>query len=235
MIESSTRTKLVEEALGYPYDTPNHPFVVDTKSGEVLQFDDGAVKNRIPVIAVGANASPRKLISKFYDTEGDPIVPVSLATVVNYDVVYSRIIAPYGSVPATLERSQGTWVKVKVNWLTNEQYQKMHKTEGLGYTYGLVTLDPEHIIGDDITTQRLLWSGDRISYYRSIKGKFTLDGQQVALASVHAHGRTYQEMTEAEVLGIVAERLSLPVSDFIIQLIEDDLFREWVIRNALAL
>src|SRR5436309_4551883 len=107
---------------------------------DALGLPAGAVDaRRTPVLAYGSNASPAGLGWKFPD-ERSAVVPLIRGKLRGVDVVYSSHIAVYGSVPATLQSSDGTEVETFVALLTDVQLELVAGWE-INATYETVEVD----------------------------------------------------------------------------------------------
>ena len=122
---------MFDRALNYPYYAIEGDFLF-TDGATIELEDDSLLNNRQAVLAVGSNRSPEQLVRKFGKNE---TIPVTKATLHDYDVFYSAHIASYGSIPAVLGRSYGTLVDLSVTWLLPHQLERMHETEALGKSY----------------------------------------------------------------------------------------------------
>jgi hypothetical protein len=190
------RNEVVERALGYPYAAPLGPFIQlghQTLEPVELAIDRYA---RTPVLAYGSNAAPRVLSRKLALSDQPVlVVPVRLC---EFDVVYSAHISPYGAVPATLQRSPGTEVRVHVIYMTDAQIGVISATEP--------NYEPQRLEGVECRLE----DGEElseISAYISRHGCLLVDGSEVALAAVAASGRTFATMSEPEVMEQVRSSL----------------------------
>ena len=122
---------MFDRALNYPYSAIEGDFLF-TDGATIKLEDDSFLNSRQAVLAVGSNRSPEQLVRKFGRNE---TIPVTKATLRDYDVFYSAHIASYGSIPAVLGRSDGTSVDLSVTWLLPHQLERMHETEALGKSY----------------------------------------------------------------------------------------------------
>lgn len=185
----SEGSDVVERAMRYPYAVPAHPFAQlghRTLSPEEVEIDTA---RRTPLLAYGSNGSPEVLARKL-TLSADPVL-VEPAWLHDFDVVYSAHISPYGAVPATLQRSLGTVVRVAVLHLTPEQLKLVSATEP---NYEETTLEGVHC---ELST------GTRrteLSVYLSRHGCLLVDGAEVALVAVLARGRRFAELSEPQVL-----------------------------------
>ena len=87
---------MFDRALNYPYAAIEEDFLF-TDGAAIELEDDSFLNNRQAVLAVGSNRSPEQLVRKFGKNE---TIPVTKATLRDYDVFYSAHIAAYGSIPA---------------------------------------------------------------------------------------------------------------------------------------
>lgn len=185
----SERNDVVERAVGYPYEAPWRPFVQlghETLDPAELEVDRA---ERTPILAYGSNAAPEVLARKL--ALSDQPVLVVPAWLNGFDVVYSAHISPYGAVPATLQRSPGTEVRVHVVYMTSAQVGLVAATEP---NYEAATVagavcqpDDEEPIPDPAA-------------YLSRHGCLLHDNSELALAAVEANGRSFPEMSEPEVI-----------------------------------
>jgi hypothetical protein len=183
------RSDVVERALGYPYEAPWEPFVQlrhETLATDEIEIDRD---ERNPVLAYGSNAAPEVLARKL--ALSDQPVLVLPAWLEDFDVVYSAHISPYGAVPATLQRSPGTRVRVHLVYMTNAQVGLVSATEP-NYESALVEgavceLDD----GETIVSP---------AAYLSRHGCLLSDETEVALSAIEARGRALPALGEADVL-----------------------------------
>ncbi len=113
--------------MGYPYAAPGRPFAQlghETLDPAEVEIDRD---ERTPVLAYGSNAAPVVLARKL--ALSDQPVLVVPARLADFDVVYSSHISPYGALPATLQRSPGTEVRVHVIYMTSAQIGLISATE----------------------------------------------------------------------------------------------------------
>jgi len=161
-----TDREAIERALGYPFATPSSSYLL--RGGEALELDhdEEIGGERVGVLAYGSNAAPSVLAAKL-GARAEP-VPVILAELAGFDVVYSAHVASYGSVPATLHPSPGARAPIFVAHLTAEQLDRIVATE------------PNYELRE-IGALRV---------FLSRHGPLLLEGGPVALAEVDAGGRT---------------------------------------------
>jgi hypothetical protein len=144
--ERADTGEIVKRALAYPYASPERSFVFaggearplrtaspgpaagEGRAGATpapLEFD---LAGRTPLLAYGANAAPEALARKLASAPSSPL-PVLCAELLDFDVVYSAHVSPYGAVPATLHPSPGTSVSVHVIYPDAEQLPLLAATE----------------------------------------------------------------------------------------------------------
>lgn len=190
------RNDVVERALGYPYGAPSGPFVQlghRTLEPDEIEVDREA---RTPVLAYGSNAAP-KVLSRKLALSDQPVLVVP-ARLRDFDVVYSAHISPYGAIPATLQRSPGTEVRVHVIYMTSAQIGVISATEP--------NYEPQLL--EDVECR--LEDGEElreVSAYVSRHGCLLVDGAELALAAVSASGRTLAAIDEPEAMELVRSTL----------------------------
>ena len=193
----SEGSDMVERAMRYPYAVPARAFAQlrhETLSPDDVEID---LAERTPLLAYGSNGSPEVLGRKLA-LSADPVL-VEPAWLHDFDVVYSAHISPYGAVPATLQRSPGTAVRVAVLHLTPEQLTLLSATEP---NYEPSTLEDVHCELADGTVR------SELSAYLSRHGCLLIDGSEVALIAVPARDRRFAEMSEPQVLEYVRATLA---------------------------
>lgn len=190
------RNDVVERALGYPYGAPSGPFAQlghQTLSPDEIEIDR---EERTPVLAYGSNAAP-KVLSRKLALSDQPVLVVP-ARLREFDVVYSAHISPYGAIPATLQRSPGTEVRVHVIYMTSAQIGVISATEP--------NYEPELLEGIECRLE----DGEElseVSAYISRHGCLLGDGSEIALAAVTASGRTFAAISEPEAMELVRSSL----------------------------
>jgi hypothetical protein len=185
----SEGSEVLERAMRYPYAVPARPFVQrghDTLNPEEVEIDR---EQRSQLLVYGSNASPEVLARKLA-LSAEPVL-VEPAWLHDFDVVYSAHISPYGAIPATLQRSPGTTVRVAVVHLTPDQLRLVSATEP---NYDLVSFGPVVCELPDGET------ATQVSVYLSRHGCLLLDGAEVALVAVPARGRALAELSEPQIL-----------------------------------
>lgn len=175
--------------MRYPYAVPARAFAQlghQTLSPDDVEID---LAERAPLLAYGSNGSPEVLGRKLA-LSADPVL-VEPAWLHDFDVVYSAHISPYGAVPATLQHSPGTTVRVTVLHLTPEQLSLLSATEP-NYEASVLSDARCELSSGEIRPE--------LAVYLSRHGCLLLDGAEVALIAVPARERRFAEMSEPQVL-----------------------------------
>ena len=181
---------MFDRALNYPYSAIEGDFLF-TDGATIELEDDSFLNNRQAVLAVGSNRSPEQLVRKFGKNE---TIPVTKATLHDYDVFYSAHIASYGSIPAVLGRSDGTSVDLSVTWLLPHQLERMHETEALGKSYDYGESSSLQL---DLGNDR---SAKSIGCYLGRNGRANFDGSPVVLKEVMASDRKFPSADQKTIL-----------------------------------
>ncbi len=227
MTTSGDIKRILDFALGYPFTRPDRSFVYC--DGKVLLLDDAAAiveraqsEGRVPVLAYGSNASPLQLNRKYFTHCPGVEIPVVRARMYGWDVAYAALIAPYGSIPATLVRSDSARVETFVTHLTVDQLRIMHRTEGAGksYAYGILRdIDVELDCGVILK---------EIYTYVALPGALSGDGEAIALQEVTAVERMLEAVFQKEALEL-CRRIVCPYGDFsefVLALVSDPAYRK---------
>jgi hypothetical protein len=186
----------VERALGYPYAAPTEPFAQPgdpTPDPAEIEIDRDS---RTAVLAYGSNAAPRVLSRKL--ALSDQPVLVVPARLREFDVVYSSHLSPYGALPATLQHSPGTEVRVHVIYMTSAQMGVVSATEPNYEPRLLEGIECRLEDGEELS---------EVSAYISRHGCLLIDDSEVALAAVAASGRTLTAISEPEAIEWVRSSL----------------------------
>ena len=204
----------LNRAFDYPYSWPADSYVL--KDGRVDPFTDIDLTHRQPVLAIGSNRAPCQLLRKFGSRA---FIPVERVLLKDYDIVFGARLSRYGAVPATPFPCPGVIVNVAINWLTDEQLDIMHRTEGVGRSYFTVEF-PWGLLG------RVDSRPPPLGYVASA-GALKLQGELVALSAVSAVGRTLDSATSREILERVGCYLDgeLKTSDFVAKVQHNPDFR----------
>jgi len=214
---------ILKRARDYPYWAPKSSYTWDSRAelNSVRPFDSNLVQNCWPVLAVGSNRSPEQLSRKFQKINVGPIA-VQYGRISDFDVVYAAHISAYGAVPAMLQRAPGVHAKIAVTWLSDEQLEIMHRTEG-NYHFGEI----EHV-------QLILEHGEPIEsayLYIGKHGSLSIKNQAIGVQDIAALNRPYISANSAEILETLRERLgaSEDSDNFILRLVDDDHYRNTII------
>ena len=96
------------------------------------QLDAVVRTPRVPVLAIGSNASIEQLQRKYAPdvfpcgvTSG-VVIPVIQSLLYDFDVCYAPLLTSYGSCAATLHHSGGTCSQIYITYLDKEQLIRMH-------------------------------------------------------------------------------------------------------------
>lgn len=200
----------LERAKGYPYRIESRSFLyVDGVAEPETRLSH---PDRVPVVAFGSNRSAEQLARKYRGWPKGTEIPVTLARLAGYDVVYSAHFARYGSVPAMLFAAPQVTVEVSVVWLTGPQLERMHQTE-VASNYRFVMRDGLDLRGDDGV--RL----DRAGLYVGRHGALSASARPLALAEVTAQGRDGPAVTQIAAQAHARDRLApdAALDDFILQ------------------
>ncbi len=119
----------------------------------MFPLPSGATEDRLPIIASGSNASPARLAAKFGDSEE---IAVTRAELRHFAVVFAGHFTAYGAIPATLCPHRGAITDVWITWLTPDQLQIMHRSEGvIGCREAMQRYDFVELIGIDLRPERM--------------------------------------------------------------------------------
>jgi hypothetical protein len=153
---------------------------------------------RIPLLAYGANASPRRLALKLaHLPEGHREALILAGRLDDYDVAAAAQLPVFSSMAATIVLSPGTSARVAVMFLTGVQFTALWWTE-LSYRVGAL---------EEITLRTPLTADPlrRVIAFVSRYGAFSIDGEPVAMAAIPADGRRYRALTQVELLAAAAK------------------------------
>jgi hypothetical protein len=109
---------------------------------------------RVPVLAVGSNASIAQMEHKFSSAGISCVMPLTWAKVTGVRVGVAALISRWGYVPAAPVFEPGVATRLAINWLDPEQLEALDETE-VGYDRRLVVDD-----GDAVRVE--LESGERL-------------------------------------------------------------------------
>ena len=200
----------VERAMTYPYAIPDCSYVFDKAGWRPAEIDAALTAGRHPVIACGSNRAPDQLARKYFDFDAVTI-PVQRAWLRDFDVVYAAHITGYGSISACPMPAPGVRVEVSVAWLSDDLMDRMHATEGRGYSYDYALLS-----GLDLALEGSGGLDEAFAYIHR-GGALNVDGWLVGLAEIAATGRTGPAWPQPRAIAEVHRRLKHEgaVEDFI--------------------
>ena len=212
----------LHRARSYPYDFPSHSFTYE--NGTLRDFEPALAAERTPVLAIGSNQSPQRLLQKF-GHDASHVIPVQRAHLADFDVVFSAHISSYGAVPAMLQTSPGASVAVAVTWLNDEQLEIMHHSEIAAANYWFAELQQVTVTLDDGAIHSQAYA------YLSSRGHLQIAAAPAALAAINCRGRRYLSMSTSEALEHVRRRVApeLDADRFVHKLIEEREYRQRVI------
>ncbi len=200
MSEERHPGEILRRAVAYPYEAPLHSFVqTGRETAELSRLATPDLGERTAVVAYGANCAPRVLARKLAALPDVPL-PMVYAELLDFDVVYSAHISPYGAVPSTLQRSPRTHAPVHIAYPTAQQLELLSATEPnyeLRRLAGAVTYND---IGASEPAE--------LFAYVSRHGCLAVDEAEVALAAVESDPRYLRAMGEVEVLERVRHLLA---------------------------
>ncbi|MFA9430317.1 hypothetical protein [Egicoccus sp. AB-alg2] len=155
-----------------------------------------ATGDRVPVLAVGSNASPAQLHRKFSAAAVSTTVPIVPVTVRDLGIGHSAHVSPAGYVPAAPHLHRGATARVHLLWLDARQVRALDATEP---NYRSVVLGRRHAArlstGVSVTRCRLYVSRHRL---------LAPDGDVLPLTAQHRLLRRLARHADvAEVLGDV--------------------------------
>ncbi len=179
-----------EKAINYPYDSPENSYTF--KNGKFYNGIHTSLKKRIPIISIGSNRSPYQLKNKFGLQQDLCVTPAKLY---NSEIVYAASISVYGSIPATQWPKEGSDADLNLLWLTEEQLNIMHLSEGVGIAYDFVELDKSSVVLKEVD-----YSGPIFGYV-STKGIYTFEGDfPLRLKKIRSNKNTFLSIDEYEAL-----------------------------------
>ena len=179
-----------EKAISYPYKAPETSFTF--KNGKFYRGIQISLKDRIPIISIGSNRSPYQLKNKFGLNENLCVTPAKLY---NSIIIYAASISAYGSIPATQWPCEGSVSDLNLIWLSKDQLQIMHLSEGLGIAYNYVELDK-----DTVSIQDEDYSGPVFGYVSTRGGYLFAGDSPVKLQNIQSNTNKFSSINEHEAL-----------------------------------
>ncbi|WP_366552870.1 hypothetical protein [Aquibaculum sediminis] len=156
-------------AFGYPYAVPEESYLLRNGRAVALPANTNFA-GRIAVLAHGSNRSPEQLARKFPNGE----IPVTHGTLRDHTVVYAACLTRYGACPSLLHHLPGASARLSITWLTPQQLQFMHRTEG---AYGFGRLHADFEVEAGVQPQEL-------HLYHGRPGCLTIGADAVALHAI---------------------------------------------------
>ena len=227
MNSTDSHAHRLHRARNYPYHFPLRSYTYD--DGEIKDFDASLAARRTPVLAIGSNQAPERLVQKF-GHDATHVIPVQRAQLSGFDVVFSAHISSYGAVPAMLQTSPGSTVSIAVTWLNDEQLEIMHATEIAAANYWFAELQEISVTLDNGVVHT------EACAYLSSRGHLNISSSPVALSAIGCSARNYPAMTTGEALEHVRQRVAPDHSpdQFVHQLVENRDYRRQVITTISA-
>ena len=222
MNNTDSHAHRLHRARNYPYDFPLRSYTYD--NGEIKDFDASLTAQRTPVLAIGSNQAPERLVQKF-GHDATHVIPVQRAQLSGFDVVFSAHISGYGAVPAMLQTSEGSTVSIAVTWLNDEQLEIMHATEIASANYWFAELQEINVLLDNGAVHT------EACAYLSSRGHLNIASSPVALSAISCTARNYPAMTTGKALEHVRQRVAphLDADQFVHELVDDRDYRRQVI------
>lgn len=193
------RPELLERALGYPWERPPGSYRLDSGRVEPLgELGAGEREGRVPLLAIGSNASPAALTTKLAQLERpeDRSLVALAGRLHGFDIGAAAQLALYGALPATPFPSPGTAVAATVLWVTPAQLTQLAWTE-VNYRLGWLRARFE-VDGGGGSVERALVFVSRF-------GAFAPGGEPAALAAIPAAGRRAPAFSQEELLDRAAK------------------------------
>jgi hypothetical protein len=165
---------------------------------ERLGLVSQAAQTRLPVIAYGSNANVDALTRKFVTSNfsGPAVIPVTRASLRNFDVAWSPELVANGAMPATIVPSAGTTVSVWITWLNAAELAEMNATEDVGTLYSYGHLGHAQLSGPGPPV-------DDPGLYVDCDGALRLHGRLLAVSSVPARDRHFPAADSPQALRMI--------------------------------
>lgn len=96
---------------------------------ELLCHNVAPINSRVPVVAVGSNASPAVMRRKMKDEHAESTIPLVRGTINNIAVGVSAHVARGGYLPAAAAHESGSSAAVVVGWFDARQLEALDKSE----------------------------------------------------------------------------------------------------------
>lgn len=212
---------ILKRARDYPYDSPRSSYLYTINGIE--EFQANQTENRTPVLAFGSNKAPSQLKRKF-GYHQDNLIPVEMARLHDFDVVFAAHVTSYGAIPAMLQHCPGVIVDIAITWLTDDQLMIMHKSELYAGNYSFaqlenLTIEREH--GPSFGTA-YAYIGERGHY---IHDKFK--GDAISIANIPARNRKWKSSTTSNLLSFLHQDSGalMTEDEFILRLVRDVKYR----------
>ncbi|MFN9486461.1 MAG: hypothetical protein ACK6BM_07420 [Cyanobacteriota bacterium] len=186
---------------------------------QLLQEHENAGKKRTPVIAYGSNPAPWVLIEKFTrstgsnkEYNGSMVIPVTKATLRNFDITWLPYITDDAGLPATLSASPGTEVEVWLTWLDDDQLALMNTSEFVGQAGSMYSLNV--MPRQQLNTKGYTLQEDPLVYVSCYGSLRAANGDALAIAQIPARNRKLQAMNTIDTMAYAAKRLAFKGTGF---------------------
>jgi hypothetical protein len=189
----------VAHALAYPFGIPSGSYLLDGGRAVPLDGAVAAGDGRVPVLAFGANAAPSALAAKLGPRAAAASVPVLAGELLDFDVVHSAHVSPYGSIPGALQRSPGVTASVHVVHLLADELAAVHRSEP-NYVFARLRGIDLRLDGGS----RL----DSVHAYVTRHGCLQLDGGHVGVAAVLVARRGWPALDQPAMLAAARDALA---------------------------
>ena len=207
------RKSAIDRSLRYPYEIPKSSYLFHAGSvTPIVEPYNQLIKNRVPVIGYGSNASSEALNRKFKDDASlyNTPVPVLVGSMDDYSVVYAAQFSPYGALPATIQPNKGAILVTSITFLSLEQLERMHETEDLGFYYSYEKIESPIVLDDGSIIEE--------SYaYVALGGSIKIEGQYFGLSAINQSFSNGEMLSQKEIQSLVIKELGINISveDFI--------------------
>ena len=191
-------------ALSYPFHIPNNSFILKNNNVcFIKENNNGLQRTGFPVLAVGSNQSTEQLARKYSNCIDAGIIFAEQGLLYNFDTVYAADVAAYGSIPATLQASHGTSVRVFILWLSEIQLLCMHETEK-NYCF-------DRLLDIEVKTEFGITLHEAYAY-SARNGCLNCNGSPLALAEIPALNSRFSRVNQKKVQELLRDRVFPTVS-----------------------
>ena len=118
------------------------------------------------------------------------VIPVTKATLRNFDIPWLPCITDFGGLPATLSESPGTEVEVWLTWLDDDQLALMNTSEEVGKAGGMYSLNV--MPKNQLKTKCYTLPRDLLVYVSCFGALRAANGEALAIAQIPLSNRKAQ-------------------------------------------